>query len=144
MLHIFPLKAYSVSVRWFCGLAETQLRTWYRQYIRNNHHFSGLVQAYLRFVSSSHAILFTVFPHDKGMVYGTHATKNTDIVPGHPCIGRMYNLYRLAKQPRPAHWLARYPVLATWVIRSGNRPFENEYTFLSCLQTKEGEGKIGS
>src|SRR5258708_13472961 len=109
MLHIFPLKAYSVSVRWFCGLAETQLRTWYRQYIRNNHHFSGLVQAYLRFVSSSHAILFTVFPHDKGMVYGTHATKNTDIVPGHPCIGRMYNLYRLAKQPRPAHWLARDP-----------------------------------
>ena len=26
MLHIFPLKAYFVSVRWLCGLAETQLR----------------------------------------------------------------------------------------------------------------------
>jgi hypothetical protein len=26
MLHIFPLKVYFVSVRWLCGLAETQLR----------------------------------------------------------------------------------------------------------------------
>src|SRR6266446_700804 len=120
MLHIFPLKAYPVSVRWFCGLAETQLRTLYRQYIRNNDHFSGLVQAYLRFVSSSHVILFTVFPHDKRVVYGTHATKNTDTVPIHPCIGRMYNLYRLAKQSRPAHWLAWYSSPTCSQARAGS------------------------
>ena len=35
-------------------------------------------------------------------------------------------------------------VLATWVIRSGNRHFENDIPFLYCLQTKKGEGKIGS
>src|SRR5260221_462418 len=120
MLHIFPLKAYPVSVRWFCGLAETQLRTLYRRYIRNNDHFSGLVQAYLRFVSSSHVILFTVFPHDKRVVYGTHATKNTDTVPIHPCIGRMYNLYRLAKQSRPAHWLAWYSSPTCSQARAGS------------------------
>jgi hypothetical protein len=36
------------------------------------------------------------------------------------------------------------PVLATWVIRSGNRHFENGIPFLSRLQTKSGEGKIES
>lgn len=35
-------------------------------------------------------------------------------------------------------------VLATWVIRSGNKPFEKGIPFLYYLQTKEGEGKIGS
>jgi len=35
-------------------------------------------------------------------------------------------------------------VLATWVIRSGNRHFENGIPFLYRLQTKSGEGKIGS
>jgi hypothetical protein len=35
-------------------------------------------------------------------------------------------------------------VLATWVIRSGNRHFENDIPFLYRLQRKEGESKIGS
>ena len=35
-------------------------------------------------------------------------------------------------------------VLATWVIRSGNRHFENGMLFLYRLQTKKSEGKIGS
>ncbi len=35
-------------------------------------------------------------------------------------------------------------VLATWVIRSGNRHFENGIFFLYGLQTKEGTGKMGS
>jgi integrase len=36
-------------------------------------------------------------------------------------------------------------VLATWVIRySGNRLFHNGIPFLCRLQTKKGEGKIGS
>jgi hypothetical protein len=34
-------------------------------------------------------------------------------------------------------------VLATWVIRSGNRHFENGLLFLYRLQTKEGKGKMG-
>jgi hypothetical protein len=36
------------------------------------------------------------------------------------------------------------PVLATWIIRSGNRHFENGKPFLYRLQTKADEGKIGS
>jgi hypothetical protein len=36
------------------------------------------------------------------------------------------------------------PVLATRVIRSGKRHFENDIPFLYCLQTKKGEDKIGS
>ncbi len=36
------------------------------------------------------------------------------------------------------------PVLATWVIRSGNRHFENGIPFLYRLQMQEGEGKISS
>jgi hypothetical protein len=35
-------------------------------------------------------------------------------------------------------------VLATWVIRSGNRHFENGMLFLYRLQAKKSEGKIGS
>jgi transposase InsO family protein len=36
------------------------------------------------------------------------------------------------------------PVLATWVIRSGNGHFENCIPYLSRLQTMADEGKIGS
>lgn len=35
-------------------------------------------------------------------------------------------------------------VLATWVIRSENRHYENGIPSLNRLQMKSGEGKIGS
>ena len=40
--------------------------------------------------------------------------------------------------------IALTPVLAIWVIRSGNRHFESGILFLYRLQTKEGKGKTGS
>jgi hypothetical protein len=36
------------------------------------------------------------------------------------------------------------PVLATWVICSENRHYENGIPSLNPLQTQSGEGKIGS
>ena len=41
-------------------------------------------------------------------------------------------------------FLVQSRVIANWVIRSGNKPFEKGIPFLYYLQTREGEGKIGS
>ena len=53
---------------------------------------------------------------------------------------KQYSRWRMPSKERHLE----SPVLATWVIRSENRHYENGILSLNRLQTKSGEGKIGS